>query len=99
MLGFSNVGGLMSALAPFLGGALAYNATNKATDQMQQGIQNSNEAITKILGGTSPYAPYMQAGQNALGNLGNIGYKPMAGNYQPLGAGRAMTLGQMAKGR
>ena len=93
---------LLSALGIGAGGFMGYNATNKATDQMAGAVKDANKQITDILGGAQAgYQPYQQAGQGALGQLANIGYKPLAGNFRPLGSGQGMngTLGSMMGGR
>jgi len=81
--GLGGIPGLASLLAPLLGGLLGYHATNKATGQVVAGINNAQNAVNQILGGQSLYAPYMNQGATALGNLANMKWSPL--NYGPLG--------------
>lgn len=92
--------GLAGILAPLLGGLYAAHQTGKATQQVLGGIQNANTDIKSILGGQQMFAPYMQAGQSALGKLGGMNWTPL--NYGPLGGspgGAPMTLGSLASRR
>jgi hypothetical protein len=79
---------LLSMLGIGAGGLMSHNATNKATEQVTQGYKDANKAVTDIITPQmGKYDPYTQAGASAVGNLQNIGYKPMAGNYQPITLG------------
>jgi len=94
-----NSGGLLQLLS-MLGGiggaAMGYNATNKATGQMSGAVKDANAAITSILGGAqSAYAPYTQMGANAAAALPGAAYKPIAGNFRPLGSGQGINSGGM----
>jgi hypothetical protein len=81
MLG--GVPGIAGILGPLLGGIYANHATSQATSQVLGGIQNANDQIKSILGGQSPYSPYMNAGNQALQNASNTQWKPL--NFGPLG--------------
>lgn len=105
MLGLSGADGgmnlpaLLSMLAPLLGAGLSYKATQKATDQMSSAVKDANAQATSILGGaTGMYAPYMQAGQAALGKAQGLGFQPLAGKFGPLhGPGATATLGKIMR--
>lgn len=100
-LGLSSGGGAgggMSSLLPLLsllgigaGGFMNSSATNKASDQMVQATKDANDAVTKILGGQqAAYTPYTQLGAGAAAALPGLAFKPLAGNFKPLGSGAAM---------
>lgn len=99
---------LASLLGPALGGVLAYHATNKATNQMQQGITNASAAANSLLGtgaggAGALFQPYQQAGQGALAKLQGMNWTPLAPQYKPLGPASGpnsafRTLGQVAGG-
>jgi len=93
--GLGGTGGLgaLAALIPALSGLYSANQTGKATGQVTQGITNAQTAVSKLLGGTTPYAPYTAAGTQALTNLGGMNWNPI--NFGPLG-GRPVTLGAIA---
>lgn len=109
----STLGTLANLLGPVLGGILTKNATSKATDQVLAGIDKAGQQATSLLGGNAAlYKPYTDAGpagvaklQDMMGNSSLAGnFKPIAnqniaGQFRPLGAGRGLTMGQMARGR
>ena len=91
--GGSGLGSLLAMLAPAIAGIYSANKTGQATSQVLGGIQNASNIDQQLLGAPSAYAPYTQAGQNALTNLSGMSFQPL--NYGPLG-GRALTLGNIA---
>ena len=101
-----DMSGLLGLLGSIGGGLLNYNATNKASDQLQQGIKDSNKVITDTLSGNNAlYEPWRQAGLTALDKFQNqapsnlaAGFGPLAGNYNSLGSGKGIKLSKMAKG-
>lgn len=88
MLGLGNGG--MASLLPLLlagGGAFnANNATNKASQQLQDAAKQANQQATDLIGGArSDFQPYMQAGQAALPQLqAMVGNNNMAGLFGPV---------------
>ena len=98
--GSANLLGLAGILGPLLGGIMAKNATSKASDQMQNAAKDAN---TMVQGMYQPaqaaFQPFINAGQGAIAKASGMNYQPLAPQFQPLGAGRAMTLGALGKGR
>ena len=78
---------LLSILGMVGGGVLANNATKKAAAEQVSGINNAQAAVTSILTGASPYAPYTALGAGAAGKLANMNYSPLAGQFGPLRSG------------
>lgn len=98
-LGLGNASSLLPLLASIAGGALNYNSTKNATNQMQDAITKSNEIVQSTLGGNKGlYEPFVQAGLGALPKLQNFNSN-LSANFKPLGSGRGLTLGQLAGGR
>lgn len=97
------LGQIISALLPILGGVYASHNVNRASDQMQTAINNANDRITGILGGTNGlFKPYTDLGANAAAQLGQFGphalagqFGGLAGGFRPLGTGRGITLGNL----
>ncbi len=90
---------LLPLLASVGGGLYGMHQTNKAADQMQQGITNSNKILTDAMGGMKDqFKPYQDAGLSALAKMQAQPPSNLAGNFNPLGSGRGMNLLQMAKG-
>ena len=78
---------LLSLLGMVGGGVLSTEAAKKATAQTTAGINNAQAAVTSILTGASPYAPYTALGAGAAGKLSNMNYSPLAGQFGPLRSG------------
>lgn len=92
--------GLASILGPLLGGIMAKSATSKASDQMQGAARDANAMVQGMYApAQAAFQPYMTAGQNAVTKAAGMTYQPLAPQFQPLGAGRATTLGALGKGR
>jgi len=93
--GSLNLGRLLGIIATGAGGAFAYNQAKRAANQTVQGLTNSSDLLTKVLGpgaGIGPqgpagsnFAPYINAGAGAVGQLGSFNWTPLAGLFGPLG--------------
>jgi len=91
---------LLTSLLPMLlaagGGILNRNAANTATAQTVAGLNNASAQATNLINGSSGtggaagnYSPYLQGGQAALSSLAGMGHSNIAGNFKPLGSGKA----------
>ena len=104
--------GLAGLFAPAISGLIQSKQNKDAQQQLQQAAKDANDLVSGIYDkSTAAYQPYTQMGAGAAGQLPGLVYKPgqtpdsnlagqfgpLAGGYQPLGAGRGMTLGQMLK--
>lgn len=106
LTGRNNGGDTMSALSsllPFIasifGGINASHATNQATQQIMNSLNNANGQITSLLGGARDnFTPYRQAGTSALTQLQNLPQSNLAGMFRPIGSGRGLSLSQIVKG-
>lgn len=101
-----DIGALLAVLAAAGGGVNTFNATKDAVAGLKQGAADANKAATDTIGGAQAnYAPYISAGQDAIGKLqGMIGTNNLADKYAAHGNGAsgpfrgAMTLAQLVKG-
>jgi hypothetical protein len=105
----SNAGSLISSLLPILGlagGAInTNNATNRASQQLQDAARTASDQSTALIGGArDDFKPYMSAGTDALGKLQNMPQSNLAASVQPLGQSSAladkfksMTLANLAR--
>lgn len=97
-------GQILSAILTGGGGLYARNQANRATEQTVAAINAANDKITGILGnGNSLYRPYADLGAQAAGKLAQLGpstlasqFGPIAGQFQPLGTGRGIRLGDLS---
>lgn len=97
----------IGALLPLLGlvggitsGVTGSNATREATDAMLRANQEATDLIRgQMQGASAPFKPYSDAGAGAIGRMQAMPQSDLASRYRPLGSGRGMTLGQLAKGR
>lgn len=94
----------LSQLLPYLalgGGALFQsNQTNNARDAM---LAANQQAMGTVQGygdkNAALYAPYVDAGKTALGQMQNFPQSNLSSRYKPLGSGSFLTVGNMAGGR
>jgi hypothetical protein len=94
--GMSSLIPLLSMLGIGAGGIMNRNATNKGAGLMVQAAKDANDMVAKTIGERSgAYAPYNAMGANAAAALPGLAYKPIAGNFRPLGSGAAMQGGGM----
>jgi hypothetical protein len=77
------------------------NATKKATNDVTGAVTTANDALAKMFAGQQGnFSPYTSAGANAASLAPGLAYKPVAGNFKPLGSGAALNLGNiMQRGR
>jgi hypothetical protein len=80
----------MSLLGPAAGGLISALSTKKATDQVQQGITNAQNAVAKTLGGPSPFTAYTNMGNAAAGAALGLTFKPTT--FAPLGSSSLAAL-------
>lgn len=106
-LGINSAGDLAklaAMIAPFAGALYSNNRTNKAAGQLNNAINTANTTLTDAYGkAATGFQPYADAGKTALANAPGMMFKPtnyggISPQFQPLGAGRGLTLGNIAKG-
>lgn len=91
LLGNNPLGMLLPSLLALGGGIMNRNATNDATQQVVQGLQNASTQAQNLIGGAQAgYQPYMSAGTTALSKLANMGNSNIAGMFKPLGTGKGI---------
>lgn len=99
-------GNLLSLLALLGGGINQTINTDDATDAMLRGNQAAEDVIREQIGRSGePFQPYTTAGADAVSRLSAMPdsaladkYGPLANRYKPLGSGRGIALGTLAKG-
>lgn len=97
----------LAQLLPLLGlgagitsGITSSGATREATDAMLRANQQAADLIRgRMEGADAPFKPYQDAGTSALARMQAMPASDLASRFRPLGSGRGMTLGQLAKGR
>jgi hypothetical protein len=83
------LGGILPLLLAAGSGLMGRQATQQATQQTVQGINNASDQANKLItGAQANYNPYMQAGGTALSKLANAAPSNIAGMFKPLGTGR-----------
>lgn len=89
LLGNNGLASILPMLLAAGGGLLNRNATNDATQQVVQGLNNASDQAKQLIGGAQAnYQPYMQAGTTALSKLANMDNSNIAGQFKPLGSGK-----------
>lgn len=105
--GGGGMGNLLALLGLLGGGINEASNTEDATDAMIRGNDAAERVIREQMGRSSePFRPYTTAGAGAVDELAAMPdsalagkFGALAGRYKPLGSGRGMALGQLAKGR
>lgn len=110
--GSVNLSSLIPLLATGIGGYMGYKSTKKASQQMQDAINQSNQIVKDTLAPISGmYQPYADLGKqaaaryanmqpsNLAANFGNLAgnFGPLEGDFKPLGSGRGISVQGMAK--
>lgn len=89
--GSANPLGWLSILAPLLGGALGYNAVNRAGDQMSSAVTDANDFLKTQFGNSAAaFAPFVDLGKTGAARLGALPPSNLAGSFGPLGSGRGV---------
>src|SRR5665213_3880298 len=98
----ASTGDILSSLLPMLAvgasGLMNRNAVNAGTAQTVAGLHDASAQATNLINGSGGtggaagnYTPYIQSGQSALSTLAGMGNSNIAGNFQPLGSGKALS--------
>lgn len=80
--------GLLSLLALGGGAINQSNAVNNASEQMQAAANKANELATSTINGAQAnFAPFITAGQNAVGKMESFDKTPLASKFKAGGGG------------
>lgn len=88
-----DLAGVLSLLALGGGGLNRINSVDRASEQMQEAANKANEMATSTIGGAQGnFAPYISAGQNAVGQMAAFDKTPLAAKFQATGGGKPSAL-------